>query len=605
MKLVQLFREWRRDYVVFTKSIVFILGLIFSYKLVEKTFLNILITRLTNAWVNYDFRRAVVVVNLQEGSAALLVVFFACVADVRSGRFKMAVFSTAVCIIGLSLNALAVGNNEQRLNFRLFYPALGLMTLAQAAQTFTLRAFLDDQLRPRDVIVAPTATHLADGRRSMFWWYSVAFVAAIFAQFGPLADYKFRKLAIVLAAMMGSCFLLFLLGAKYYVFASTVPNPFRGVGFVLVKAVAKRKVEYPLTPEGLFHNFNSDLHIPPRVPWLRWVDRAAIVQGAIQPGEAVPSTVEQVRRVKLLLKMLPLWSCFLTLSLVAASGSTFFLEEAFSLGGNIRHVIFFANLQKFTEVVVSVISYYTIERLKSYSEQKMELVRIGIGMSCCALCCMAAWATSPRLHGTGMSVYWLTLRYLLLGITQGLAGDGLELFYKSQVLESLFRFGPPFVEIMMGVGRYLSIVCVFVFSGKWFQKDLEDSRVDKYYIFLGCLSVGNFVAYCLAVRWYGDDDFLVDEDMGIVEQMLAEIEGRQRALSEPGERRMRGEDNRGESSASVSGFRQEAEVYEDPLLGSSESNKNISTYNYVLMRAVTVFSRLNSRAARRRQLKDQ
>lgn len=169
----------------------------------------------------------------------------------------------------MSLNALAVGHNEQRLDFRLFYPALGLMTLAQAAQTFTLRAFLDDQLRPRDVIVPPSAAHLTDGRRSMFWWYFVAFIAAIFAQFGPLADYGFKKLAIVLAAMMGSCFLLFLLGTKCNVFVSTVPNPFRGVGSVLVKAVAKRKVEYPQTPEGLFHNFNGDLHIPPRVTWLR------------------------------------------------------------------------------------------------------------------------------------------------------------------------------------------------------------------------------------------------------------------------------------------------------------------------------------------------
>ncbi|XP_047962140.1 protein NRT1/ PTR FAMILY 5.6-like [Salvia hispanica] len=604
MKLVQLIREWCRDYVVFTKSIVFILGLIFSYKLVEKTFLNILITRLTSAWGDYNFRRAVVVVNLQEGSAALLVAFFAYVAEVHTGRFKMAVFSTAVCIIGLLLNALQVGNNEQRLDVHLFYPALALMTLAQAAQTFTLRAFLDDQLRPRNVTVAPAAAHLTDERRSMFWWYFVAFIAAIFAQFGPLADYGFRKLALVLVAMMGSSFLLFLLGTKYYLFVSTVPNPLRGVGSVLVKAVAKRKVEYPQAPEGLFHNFNGDLHIPPRVPWLRWVDRAAVVQG----GEAVPSTVEQVRRVKLLLKMLPLWSCFLTLSLVAASGSTFFLEEAYSLnGGNIRNIIFFANLQRFTQAVVLVISDYTITRLKRYSEQKMELVRIGIGMFCCTLCCAVAWATAAerRQHRTGMSVYWLTPRYLLLGITGGLAGDGLQLFYKSQVLESLFRFGPPFVEIMMGVGRYLSIVCVFVFSGKWFQKDLEDSRLDKYYIFLGCLSVGNFVAYCLAARWYGDDDFLVDEETGIVEQMLAEIERRQRALSEPEERRMRGEDNRGESSASVSGFGQEAEVYEDPLLGSSESNKNLSAYNYVLMRAVTVFSRLNSRAARRRQLKDQ
>ncbi|XP_047962137.1 protein NRT1/ PTR FAMILY 5.6-like [Salvia hispanica] len=560
--------------------------------LVEKTFLNILFTRLTNAWEDYDFRRAVVVVNLQEGTGALLVTFFAYVADVRTGRFKMAVCSTAVCIIGLSLNALAAGNDEQRLEFRLFYPALALLTLAEAALTFTLRAFLDDQLR---------AAQFTDGRRSMFWWNFVAIAAAIFAQFGPLADFDFTELALVLAAMMEFFFLLFLLGTKYYVFASTVPNPFRDVGSVIVKAVAKRKVDYPQTPEGLFQNSNGDLHVPPRVPWLRWVDRAAIVQGVIQPGEAVPSTVEQVMRVKLLLKMLPLWSCFLTLSLVAASGSTFFVEEAYSLnGGNIRNIIFFANLQRFTQAVVSDISYYTIERLKSctHTEQKMKLVRIGIGMFCCTLCCAVAWANAAARRQHDMSVYWLTPRYLLLGITGGLAGHGLESFYRSQVLESLFRFGAPFVDLMMGVGRYLSIVCVFMFSGKWFRKDLEDSRLDKYYIFLGCLNVGNLVVYCLATRWYGDDDFLVEEETGIAEQQLVEIEG----LPEPPERRC-GEDIVVEES-SASGLGQEAEASEDPLLGSSESNKNISTYNYVLMRAVTVFLRLKTRAERKRRLKD-
>ncbi|XP_047962139.1 protein NRT1/ PTR FAMILY 5.6-like [Salvia hispanica] len=502
MKLVQLIRQWCRDNLVFTKSIVFILGLIFSYKLVEKTFLDILITRITYEWKDYDFRQAVVVVNLQEGTAKLLVMFFAYLADVHSGHFKMAVFSTAVCISGLSLNALAAGDDDESLELRLFYPALVLLTLAEAALPFTLRAFLDDQLRPRDLTAA---AHLTDERHSMFWWYFVAFVAGIFAQFGPIAKFKFTELALVLAAMVDFCFILFLLGTRYYFFAPTIPNPFRDVGSVIVKAVVKRKVDYPQTPDG-------DQHIPPRVSWLRWVDRAAVGRG-IQLGKVDdPSTVEQVRRVKLLLKMLPLWSCFLTLSLVAASGSTFFFEEAYSLDKvSIRDIIFFANLQRFTELVVSVISNYTVERLKRYSEQKMELVRIGIGMFCCTLCCVVAWATAAaqRQRETDIGMYWLTPRYLLLGITAGLTGDGLQLFYKSQVLESLFRFVPPFVEFVTGVGRYLSIVCVVIFSRKpfeWFQKDLEDSRLDKYYIFLGCLSFGNFVVYCLVARWYGYDN---------------------------------------------------------------------------------------------------
>ena len=59
----------------------------------------------------------------------------------------------------------------------------------------------------------------------------------------------------------------------------------------------------------------------------RWLDKAAVVQGS--PVHIC--TVEQVKGVKFLLKMLPMWSTFLTFSLVAAAGSTFFLEEATSI----------------------------------------------------------------------------------------------------------------------------------------------------------------------------------------------------------------------------------------------------------------------------------
>ncbi|XP_057792964.1 protein NRT1/ PTR FAMILY 5.1-like [Salvia miltiorrhiza] len=201
MKPIQVL-HWCREtfhyYVVFTNSIFFILGLILSYKLVEKTFMSILITRLNDVWEEFDLRRAVIVVNLQEGTGAILVPFFAYVADVHTGRFLMVFFSTTVCIIGLLLNSLAAANDDSgQLELRLFYPALGLMALAQAAQTATLQAFLDDQLRPMDL------DEDLRQRRSEFWWILVSFLAAIFAQFGPLTGFHLRILAIVLIAVMG------------------------------------------------------------------------------------------------------------------------------------------------------------------------------------------------------------------------------------------------------------------------------------------------------------------------------------------------------------------------------------------------------------------
>ncbi|KAL1538118.1 protein NRT1/ PTR FAMILY 5.7-like [Salvia divinorum] len=366
MKPIQVLR-WCREkfqyYVVFTTSIFFILALVFSYKLVEKTFLDILMTRLTDAWGedNYDLRTVVIIVNLQEGTAAVLVLLFVYAADVMHiGRFKTVVFSATVCIIGLMLNKRAA-RDDNTLNLRLFYPALGLMALAQAAQRVNLEGFLDDQLRPMGL------DNERRKRRSKFWWTVVSFAVAVFAGFGPLPRLHFEELALVLISVMGVCFFVFLLGFKRYNFVPKIENPFKDVGIVVHGAISNRNVE--------------------------WLDKAAA--GGNCSGE-------QVRGVKLLLKIIPLWCCFLTFSLVSASGSTFFFNEAMDLTNDhnyINAILLFSNLSRLVQFAASHASSFVIRKLeerKKCNRQKMELVRIGAGMICCLLCCVTASETAKR-----------------------------------------------------------------------------------------------------------------------------------------------------------------------------------------------------------------
>ncbi|XP_057771197.1 protein NRT1/ PTR FAMILY 5.11-like [Salvia miltiorrhiza] len=609
IQVLELCREKFGYYVVFTPSIFFILGLILSYKLVEKTFLSILITRLNDAWEEYDLRSAVVVVNLQEGTSAVLVPVFTYVAEVYTGRFLMLFFSTTLCIIGLLLNYVAVGNDDSgQLELQLFYPALGLMTLAEAAQTVTLQAFLDDQFRPMD---------LGKDRRlgcTKFWWILVSFVAAIFAQFGPLTGFHSRKLALVLMGLMGGCFLVFLLGKKCYHNVLTIQNhPFKQVGNVIARAIANRNLDYTLTTQ-------------PRVPWLRWLDRAA---------EA--GSVEQVRKVKLLLMMLPLWSSFLTLSLVSASGTTFFYDEATSLTEDNCAILFLHNLMRFTTFAVSETSSYVVGKLeekKQYNQQKMEVVRIGIGMWCCVPCCLAAWVTATRRQHDTINVYWLTPQYFLLGLMSGLSEDGLESFYESQVFESLSTFGPPFGELVMGLGKFMSILCVLIFSTRrfeWFQSDIGNSSLNKYYILLVVLSFVNAVIYCLVVCWYKDDAFLVeDEENGSFPQQVGDqiqlldsvaprsIEGRKEksscadTISEPSRNEVEVEKEEAMGIASsIEGQRISRRTVSKPRESSSrdvitessssrQEEEEEEEAEDVLRRAVNKFRRLASRAARRR-----
>lgn len=249
-----------------------------------------------------------------------------------------------------------------------------------------------------------------------------------------------------------------------------------------------------------------------------------MLQEQEKPGHVC--TVEQVKGVKFLLKMLPMWTTFLTFSLVAATGSTFFLEEASSITDEGFPILFFIILQRFTEFMVSEISDYVLEKLgkkKNNIGQKVMLMRIGIGMICCVLCCIAAWVNAVhrlrlvKAHGDPkgyMNVFWLTPQYFLLAVMEGLSEDGLENFFDSQVSKSISRYGPPFGECVMGVGKYLSVLCILILSRwfKWFQDEVNHSRLDKYYAVLAILSLVNIVLYCWVAHWYGDDRFLSEDD---------------------------------------------------------------------------------------------
>ncbi|XP_057771189.1 protein NRT1/ PTR FAMILY 5.8-like [Salvia miltiorrhiza] len=184
---------------------------------------------------------------------------------------------------------------------------------------------------------------------------------------------------------------------------------------------------------------------------------------------------------------------------------------------------------RFTTVAVSETSSYVVGKLKEkkqYNQQKMELVRIGIGMSCCVLCCLAALVTATRRQYDTITVYWLTPQYFLLGLMSGLSEDGLESFYQSQVSESLSTFGPPFEEFVMGLGKFMSILCVLIFSRrpfKWFQSYIDNSSLNKYYILLAVLSFLNAQIYCLVACCYKDDAFLVeDEENGSPPQQVGD-----------------------------------------------------------------------------------
>lgn len=251
-----------------------------------------------------------------------------------------------------------------------------------------------------------------------------------------------------------------------------------------------------------------------QVSWVaigRWLDKACIVEEEIT-GRLC--TVAQVKQVKWLLRIGPIWTIFVVVyGLVEATGRTFFIEQANNLDDNIGNlfivpVTLLITLKSLVRFVVSFLLQYLItpKRLINRAErQRFILVRIGLGMFFSTLSCTAAWQVEfHRLNSinkkqTLMSIIWSAPQFILLGLMAGFAEDGLkDLHYNSYYVaeESNYKhYESSPMDCTLDIGNFL---CIFAFIFRaWFGNNINDSRLDKYFLMLARFAIGNICVYCV------------------------------------------------------------------------------------------------------------
>ena len=212
-------------------------------------------------------------------------------------------------------------------------------------------------------------------------------------------------------------------------------------------------------------------------------------------------SVEQVTQVKCFLTLIPLWTTFLAYSLVQATGNTFFIEQSSNLkytftkkDVRVPLVAFFV-LNSFLRFIIPRL--FWSEKARS---PNVTLVRIGVGMICSILCCIAAWQVEvhrlkeiKRLnpddpHGIiSMSILWLLPQFILLGLTEGLVEEGLWEFFIKHVTKSMWNSGQLLTGCILSFGNFFSIPCVQLVRS-WFKGTINDSHLDMYFLTLAILS---------------------------------------------------------------------------------------------------------------------
>ncbi|KAL1551743.1 hypothetical protein AAHA92_19543 [Salvia divinorum] len=202
--------------------------------------------------------------------------------------------------------------------------------------------------------------------------------------------------------------------------------------------------------------------------------------------------VEARRPVNLFL----LWVCLLILSLVSASASAFFFLEASTFSGRnyLSAILSLDKLLRFTEA-----SFRGIQRR---NQETVELLRIGIALLYCVLCCTVA------------PLYWLAPQFFILGLMVGLAKEGFQSLYESRVSSHLKRYGSALGELARGLGGILSMLCIFVFRGdfSWLEKDVDSRGFNTYCIFLLVLSSFSFSLFLVVAAWYMGGCMLLDDE---------------------------------------------------------------------------------------------
>lgn len=269
----------------------------------------------------------------------------------------------------------------------------------------------------------------------------------------------------------------------------------------------------------------------------RFLDKAAIIEDTQAPKKKNPwrlATVTRVEETKLILNIIPIWLTSLTTGICLAQGSTLFVKQAASMNLKVNDSFSIPPASVSSASAFGILIFVPIyDRIIVPSMRKITgnergisiLRRISIGMAFSVIVMIVAAlveAKRLRMHEheilrtgeTGektmrMSVFWLVPQYFLLGFGDAFSLIGLQEYFYDQVPDSMRSLGMALYLSVIGVGSFLSSFLIIIVdhvtekNGKsWFGKDINSSRLDRYYWMLAIINALNLCAYIFIANRY-------------------------------------------------------------------------------------------------------
>ncbi|KAF3957498.1 hypothetical protein CMV_017498 [Castanea mollissima] len=406
-------------------------------------------------------------INVWSGTASLLPLFGAFLADSFLGRYRTIVVASLIYILGLGLLTVSamlpslstpdyIDANKIMLRSTcqfqviLFFLSLYLVATGQGGHKPCVQAFGADQFDGLD-------PEECKAKSSFFnWWYfgicggaAVTNLVTCYIQENLSWGLGFGFPCILMVAALG----VFLLGTRTYRYSvkGDEKSPFLRIGRVFVAAVKNwRTTPYPIIIEEKAHA-TLPHHSSVQFKFLN----KALLSPDGSKDEGKVCSFSDIEEAKTVLRLVPIWVTSLGYAVVYAQISTFFTKQ----GATMDRTIFpgfeipAASLQSFVSLsIILVIPIYDrifvpIARAFTRNPSGITMLqRIGIGMLFSAICIVVASLVEMKRLKIAkeyelvdmpdvtipMSAWWLLPQYVLSGIADVFTVVGLQEFFYDQ-----------------------------------------------------------------------------------------------------------------------------------------------------------------------------
>lgn len=234
-------------------------------------------------------------------------------------------------------------------------------------------------------------------------------------------------------------------------------------------------------------------------------------------------TVEEVEDLKKVIKIIPLWSTGILLSITIAIVNSFSTVQALTMDRHLGSIKIPAGTFLVFSLMSTAISIFIIDRCLLPTWQKVRgrsptpLQRIGVGHIINVIgLVVSALIEARRLHLARingfvtassivpMSALWLVASLAIMGMGEAFQFPGQVALYYQEFPESLKSTSTAMISLLIGLGYYLSAVVTDLIDRAtgWLPNNINQGRIDK--VFWLCTGIGvvNFGYYLVCARLY-------------------------------------------------------------------------------------------------------